>query len=449
MTDGGDVDDGITIVKIGGSSITDKAREETLNDDALDWFAGLIADTVDPKFLSPATVEGEEECDDDGRRARRTRGRRRRFVVIHGAGSFGHHSAMRHGLRCGKAAFLEEEGRNNAVVGRPVDDDDDANGGASSGRPTPIDRRRQMEGLSRTRLSVQRLNMAVVDRLIGRGVNAVGLSPGVAFPGLRAHGATTTSCAPSGGSGNDNDDDSMRMLRESINGALRAGLVPVLHGDACLLYDGWRAGILGGDTIAEGLATTWMDNDDVINIGGETTRGTTTDGGRVGGISRVVFITDVAGVFTSDPRSDEDAELIRCIRIDGDTGEMSIVDRDDGDEDDDTRGRSRADGMNVTGSSHAHDVTGGLKVGSFFSDAPPPLPPDVVRRSFRRYIVTQFSRLSNIAFQQAKLGSAVAIVRAGVDVVISQCGAASTERLVRGDWDVIWDVDAGTMLTTK
>jgi hypothetical protein len=43
----------------------------------------------------------------------------------------------------------------------------------------------------------------------------------------------------------------------------------------------------------------------------------------------------------------------------------------------------------------------------------------------------------------------VAIVRAGVDVVISQCGAASTERLVRGDWDVIWDVDAGTMLTAK
>ena len=105
-----------------------------------------------------------------------------------------------------------------------------------------------------------------------------------------------------------------------------------------------------------------MDDDDIIIIGGKTTRGTTTGGGRVGEISRVVFITDVAGVFTSDPRSDEDAELIRCIRIDGDTGEMSIVDRDDDDEDDYTRGRSRADGMNVTGSSHAHDVTGGLKV---------------------------------------------------------------------------------------
>ena len=33
------VDDEIIILKVGGSSITDKAREETLNQDALDWFA--------------------------------------------------------------------------------------------------------------------------------------------------------------------------------------------------------------------------------------------------------------------------------------------------------------------------------------------------------------------------------------------------------------------------
>ena len=41
------------------------------------------------------------------------------------------------------------------------------------------------------------------------------------------------------------------------------------------------------------------------------------------------------------------------------------------------------------------------------------------------------------------------IVRAGVDVVISQCGSASTEQFVKGAWDVIWDVDAGTLLTTQ
>jgi isopentenyl phosphate kinase len=83
----------------------------------------------------------------------------------------------------------------------------------------------------------------------------------------------------------------------------------------------------------------------------------------------VIFITDVAGVYTSDPKSNGDAELIRCIQVDGDTGALSI-EREcdgDGDGDDGTRGRSEADGMNVTGSSHAHDVTGGLKVRPLFS----------------------------------------------------------------------------------
>ena len=150
----------------------------------------------------------------------------------------------------------------------------------------------------------------------------------------------------------------MRALCESVKEALRAGLVPVVHGDACLLYDGVRAGILGGDTIAEGLATMW-------NEGGTTA---ISEGSR---ISRVIFITDVARVYTSDPKSNVDAELIRCIRVDGDNGALSIERECDGDDDDDDndgkRGRSEADGMNVTGSSHAHDVTGGLKVRPFFS----------------------------------------------------------------------------------
>ena len=111
-------------------------------------------------------------------------------------------------------------------------------------------------------------------------------------------------------------------------------------------------------SIAEGLATLW-------NEGGTTT---ISEGGR---ISRVIFITDVAGVYTSDPKSNVDAELIRCIRVDGDNGALSIERECDGDDDDDDndgkRGRSEADGMNVTGSSHAHDVTGGLKVRPFFS----------------------------------------------------------------------------------
>jgi len=77
------------------------------------------------------------------------------------------------------------------------------------------------------------------------------------------------------------------------------GLVPVLHGDACLLYDNTRAGILGGDTIVEGLATVWNK-----------------DKSRRSRISKVVFITDVAGIYSSDPKSNDDAKLIRSLKVD-------------------------------------------------------------------------------------------------------------------------------------
>ena len=46
-----DVD--VTIVKIGGSSITDKASFETLRPDVLNWFARSIASSIGSDFLDP------------------------------------------------------------------------------------------------------------------------------------------------------------------------------------------------------------------------------------------------------------------------------------------------------------------------------------------------------------------------------------------------------------
>ena len=65
------------------------------------------------------------------------------------------------------------------------------------------------------------LSPAIVDRLIGRGVNAVGISPGLAVRGLRA--ARRHDSAD--GAAQDDDDGSpraMRTLCESIKEALRA-----------------------------------------------------------------------------------------------------------------------------------------------------------------------------------------------------------------------------------
>jgi isopentenyl phosphate kinase len=290
----------ITILKIGGSSITDKAREETLDQASLEWFARLIA-----SYVSASTTLGPNH----------------KIIVIHGAGSFGHHSAKRYGLRCGKSVILDES------TSYPRSDVSD------------VDLQYQMEGLSKTRHSVQKLNSAVVGALLHHGVNAVGISPGMNISSIRAHGATKC---------NDEVDDShqgMKLLCQSIHQSLEAGLVPVIHGDACLLYDGKRAGILGGDTLVEGIATLW---DESI--------GTAAAGARLCSISRVIFITDVAGVFTADPKSDENAVLIRHLKVDS-TGEVHAINDEGGSAQSETL-------LDISGSSHAHDVTGGLKVSS-------------------------------------------------------------------------------------
>ena len=370
MTMKGEEDD-IVILKIGGSSITNKANEETLNDVALEWFANLISSSVDPSFLS---ISVDDDGDGYGCR-RRSRGtasdrsndgvttnktkKKKQFIVVHGAGSFGHHSAKRFGLRCGKAVFLEEivdhpststssdsdqQCRTSAAAAE--EDDDDAS----------MNQRYQMEGLSKTRQSVQKLNAATVNYLIQHGVNAVGISPGLALPGLRAHGATsvisttgrTISTSNNNSSSQDDSYRAMQQLCDAIQQSLQAGLVPVVHGDACLLYDGKRAGILGGDTIAEGLATLWNNNNHH----------------RTSKISQVIFITDVAGVFTSDPKMDPNATLIRLLTIHEDTGKVLAIETKDGDANKAKSAHEQleADTLDVSGSSHEHDVTGGLKV---------------------------------------------------------------------------------------
>ena len=233
----------ITILKIGGSSITNKAEEETLNQEALDWFAKLVAASIDPSFLS---TECQVEKVNEGASTKC----KSQFIIVHGAGSFGHHSAKRYGIRCGKRAYLEdvnnphhpESTRRRSIDARHVAYEPNIGPTPehpNESVPTPDDimkQRYQMEGLAKTRQSVQKLNAATVNTLIKHGVNAVGISPGMSIHSLRAHGATglpkrsyvneyTHDASPRG----------MQDLCEAIKQALRAGLVPVVHGDACLV----------------------------------------------------------------------------------------------------------------------------------------------------------------------------------------------------------------------
>lgn len=206
-------------------------------------------------------------------------------------GSFGHHTAKEYGLR----GQFEPPSLNSVNSSHLMGN-----------------RHHAMKGLAETRLSVQKLNRMVVSNLVEHGINAVAVSPCFSVPNLQAHG------------GSNNKETTFQVhlgLNAVVKDSLQAGLVPVLHGDACL-YGRQNAGILSGDILTEII-------------------------GKDRWVKHVIFLTDVDGVFTRDPRTDVNAELLRNIEVDPDSLDISQV-------------------LDASGSSHDHDVTGGLKVGIFY-----------------------------------------------------------------------------------
>jgi isopentenyl phosphate kinase len=262
----------VLLVKIGGSSITNKGEKESLDGESLHWFAESISKSINEKFRP-----SQAECAEIGSTRPLT------FVVVHGAGSFGHFTAKEFGLK-GQTSEPSSSGENQQS--------DDYSS----------EHRRRNQGLAETRLSVQKLNHLVVSTFLQHGVNAVGISPCFGVPGLEAH----LTLQP----------DPMASLEYVVRRTVESGLVPILHGDACLY--GNDVGILSGDHIVEALgATSW--------------------------VKGVIFITDVDGVFDVDPRENPNAQLIRDIFVEKSTGLIRTE-------------------LTASGSSHKHDVTGGLQV---------------------------------------------------------------------------------------
>ena len=253
----------VVLVKIGGSSITKKAEIESLDDESLNWFAKSLSSSIADRFRAPNH--------DDNPSARQTA-----FVVIHGAGSFGHFTAKKYGLKG------QTEKPNN--------------------KNTEHSRYRK-RGLAETRLSVQKLNQLVVSTFFNHGINAVSISP-FSIPGLEAHA--------------NKQDEPVQALENVVRRTVQSGLVPVLHGDACLYGD--DVGILSGDTLMEVL-------------------------GKCDWVTDTIFITDVDGVFDKEPRENPNAQLLRHISVDPSNGNITTE-------------------LTASCSSHEHDVTGGLEVSS-------------------------------------------------------------------------------------
>lgn len=73
----------VTVLKLGGSVLTDKARRETVDQDALDRAASLLGDWHDAGSRPSRTTNDVADGPAD-------------LVVVHGGGSFGHHHADAH-----------------------------------------------------------------------------------------------------------------------------------------------------------------------------------------------------------------------------------------------------------------------------------------------------------------------------------------------------------------
>ncbi|KAJ8024190.1 Isopentenyl phosphate kinase [Holothuria leucospilota] len=199
------------IIKLGGSAITKKDEFETVNRST--W----------PSALSTF---------------RHIKGR---YIIVHGAGSFGHFQAKEFGVNEG---FPEDRSliEKTAYV---------------------------RKGFANTRLSVTKLNHMVVAAFVESGIPAVSVSP---FCGWRTRDKTEVTSSDI----------------KTIEHLLQQGFVPVLHGD-CVIDETRGCCILSGDTVIEVLAAHFKPK-------------------------RVVFLTDVDGVFTNPPDK-PDAALIPNIQF--------------------------------------------------------------------------------------------------------------------------------------
>ncbi|MGC8817162.1 MAG: isopentenyl phosphate kinase [Candidatus Hadarchaeum sp.] len=148
-------------------------------------------------------------------------------------------------------------------------------GGGSFGHPLALKyriaegyrHRKQLIGISHTHLAMERLNRHLIEALQSEGIPAMACQPSACT--LTANGRI--------------ESMDLRPLRKM----LALGLVPVLYGDV-VLDAAQGVSILSGDQMVSYLA-------------------------RKLGASRVVLGVDVDGVFTSCPKKDSRARLLRVI----------------------------------------------------------------------------------------------------------------------------------------
>lgn len=188
----------------------------------------------------------------------------RGLVLIHGAGSFGHPPAKKFQVKAGWTTALE--GTEDAATAR----------------------QNVKFGMALTRQRVIQLHLHVMQRLQDAGK--------VPVLSVSTYDTVDTD------EGNVTEASSTRLVAR-VQQVLDQGFVPLLFGDA--VFDQTLGStILSGDALMFHLAE------------------------RIPAVQRCVFITDVAGIFTSDPKRDPDATLIKRMRC-SESGDTALIDKDD------------------------------------------------------------------------------------------------------------------------
>ncbi len=198
----------VTVIKLGGSLLTDKTKPYTYRKDVLENAAIEIKECMDEGLID-------------------------QVVLLHGVGSYGHPPVLQHKLHKG---FIGEE---------------------------------QLLPLSETQESVGEFRHIIVKQLQQSGIPVCLMYPSSM---MKADKMQITD-----------------MYLDSLKGFLSVGMVPLLGGD--ILIDasmGWSVG--SGDQMAVLVATE-------LNA------------------KHLIFISDVKGIYDSDPKVDPDSHLIEHIDL--------------------------------------------------------------------------------------------------------------------------------------
>ncbi|KAJ9709407.1 hypothetical protein PVL29_001065 [Vitis rotundifolia] len=195
------------IVKLGGAAITCKNEIEKMNEESLEKVSSQLRQAMISGLSSvkicgmdwskrPGNSEASPTVDDFSDQSLLDSDR---FIVVHGAGSFGHFQASKSGVHKG--------GLNQPLV---------------------------KAGFVATRISVTTLNLEIVRALAREGIPSIGMSP---------FSCGWLTCERNVASAD------VSMVAKAID----SGFVPVLHGDA-VLDEAQDCTILSGDVIIRHLA---------------------------------------------------------------------------------------------------------------------------------------------------------------------------------------------------